>query len=434
MTDLIAIFLSLTLFIVLAFRGHDLLLSAIGCCCFMFLLSGQDPLEGLTEQFLPGLAGFIQDYLLLFLFSALLGRLMSDGGSAKRIALALAGLICRRQKARRFFSMLLVATLYFVLCYVGITGFVVIFTVLPIARDLFERTDTPWRFYCCGGAQSIAATFLVGSLQAGNVYAIDVCGTTLNASPLLSLVAFGTFQAVFLLLLRIAARDVDRSGEGFLPSGTGILAAEVDKGVAEDRLPSLPMSLLPAAVVLLLAAGFGLPVVPVLCLGCLLTVVTCWSNLRPILKSSLSKGVMSSTGPVLGVAATYAIGISIRSMEGYSFFEVLLSALPDLAQGCGLGLLSSFIMASAIAPIPAFGNQMLEHFTAAGLSAEASHRMMTVTAFTSIAPHNAGITNAATVLRLPYSKCLKMYLLFTYIPGVCTLLTSCLAIVLGIVK
>ena len=433
MYGFIAILLSLTLFIVLAFRGYDLMLSAIGCSCVMFLLSGQDPLTGLTEYYLPGLAGFIRDYLLLFLFSALLGRLMGDGGSAKRIALSISRIICKSRKDQQFFSMLLVAALYFVLCYVGITGFVVVFTVLPIARDLFQRTNTPWRLYCCGGAQSIAATFLVGSLQAGNVYAIDVCGTTLTASPLLSLIATAVFQAVFLLLLRMTARKVEREGEGFLPSGEGILAAEVDTGLSEDRLPSLPLSLLPAVTVVFLAAGLGLPVVPVLCLGCLLTIVTCWSNLRPILKTSLARGVMSSAGPVLGVAATYAIGVVIRSMEGFSYFEELRGLLPNLAQGCGLGLLSSFIMASVIAPIPAFGGQMLDSFTAAGLSAEAAHRMMTITTFTSIAPHNAGISNAAAVLKLPYSKCLRLYLFFTYIPGICALAAACAAVALGIV-
>lgn len=433
MFGFIAILLSLTLFIFLAFRGYDLMLSAIICSCVMFLLSGQNPITGLTESYLPGLASFVQNYLFLFLFSALLGRLMGDGGSAKRIALSLSRLICKSQKDQQFFCMLLVAVLYFSLCYVGITGFVVVFTVLPIARDLFQRTNTPWRLYCCGGAQSISATFLVGSLQAGNVYAIDVCNTTLTASPPLSLIAIVTFQAVFLLLLRITAQKIKKTGEGFLPSGAGIVSAEIDTGLSEDRLPSLPLSLLPAAVVVFLAAGLGLPVVPVLALGCLLTIVTCWSNLRPILKTSLSKGVLSSASPVLGVAATYAIGVVIRSMEGFSYFEVMLGMLPDLAQGCGLGLLSSFIMASVIAPIPAFGGQMLEHFTSAGLSAEAAHRMMTITTFTSIAPHNAGISNAATVLKLPYAKCLRLYLFFTYIPGICALAAACLAVSLHIV-
>ena len=430
MSGFIVILLGLALFILLAFRGYNLMLSAIGCSCVMLILSGKDALAGLNELYLPGLAEFIQKYLLLFVFSALLGRLMSDGGSAKRIALSLASVICKKERNQKFYSMLLVAVLYFVLCYVGITGFVVVFTVLPIAKDLFQRTDTPWRLYSCGGAQTIVSIFLVGSLQAGKDYATDICGTTLNAAPLLSILSVVVFQAVFLVMVRIAARRAERSGEGFLPSGAGILGTQVDEGIPEERLPSLLLSLLPLAVVLFLATGLGLPVEPVLCLGCLLTILVCWSNLRPILKASLSQGVAASTAPVLGVAATYAIGVVIRSLEGFAYFEILLGHLPALARGCGLGLLASFIMASVTAPIPAFGAQMLEHFTAAGLSAETAHRLMTITTFSSMAPHNAGISNAATVLKLPYSSCLKLYVIFTYIPGICSLLAVCAALLL----
>ena len=142
MVSFIGIILGLALFIVLAFRGHNLVLSALASACVMFLLSGINPMDGLMDLYLPGLAGFIRDYFLLFLFGTLLGRLMSDGGSAKRIALSLARLIAKSKTNQKFFCVLLVPTLYFALTYAGISGFVVVFTVLPIAKDLFEQTDT----------------------------------------------------------------------------------------------------------------------------------------------------------------------------------------------------------------------------------------------------------------------------------------------------
>lgn len=95
----------------------------------------------------------------------------------------------------------------------------------------------------------------------------------------------------------------------------------------------------------------------------------------------------------------------------------MLSALPHLMSGSLMGLLAAFIMASVAAPIPAFGSHMLDQYTLAGLSAGNAHRMMMLTSFTSIAPHNAGIPNAAAVLRMPYAECLKMYMMSTYIPG-----------------
>ena len=85
---------------------------------------------------------------------------MSDGGNAKKIALSLSGLIKKSKNNQKFFCVLLVPVLYFILCYVGISGFVVVFTVLPIAKTIYEETDTPWRLYCCAGAQTVSAAYL----------------------------------------------------------------------------------------------------------------------------------------------------------------------------------------------------------------------------------------------------------------------------------
>lgn len=435
MLSFIGILLGLALFVITAFRGVNLILSAIASACIMFVFSGVNPMTGLVTGFLPGLASFVQGYFLLFLFSALMGRLMSDGGVAKRIALSLANLTkkCKNKKEQRFFCMLLVPALYFILTYVGISGFVVVFTVMPIAKDLYSRTDTPWRLYCSAGAQSIGEGMLVGSLTAANIYAADVCGTTTMAGLKLSIVMVATYLSVSVLLMRLMLNHIERTGEGFLPSGAGIRQASLDEGVPEDQLPGLIPSLLPMAAVLVLSAGFGMNVVLVLCIGCALNIAVGWKNLGPRLKESVAAGVTSSYSPILSVAATYAIGVILKNLEGFALIENSLARLPGLMEGAGFGMLTAFIMASAAAPTASFGQQMLDKYLAAGLSAENAHRMMTLTTFASIAPHNAGIINAAQVLRLPYADCIRVYMLFTYVPGIATLAVSLLCLWLGIV-
>lgn len=435
MPSFIGIILGLTLFVIFAFRGFNLILSAFGSVCIMFACSGISPMAGLKEMFLPGLAGFVQNYFLLFMFSALLGRLMSDSGTAKRIALSLAGVIHKTSSPReqRFFCLLLVPVLYFILCYVGISGFVVVFTVLPIAKDLFRQTDTPWRLYCIAGAQSISQAVLVGSLAACNIYAADVCGTNTTSGLKLSLIMVGIFWIVSLILLRWTLHRIEKKKEGFLPSGTAIQAASLDEGILEESLPGLIPSLLPMAAVVVLSAVFGLDVIMVLFLGCLLTIAAGWKNIKGHLKESLTAGVTSSYSPLLSVSATFAIGASLKGLAGFSMIESALSQMPPLLEGTGLGLLSSFIMASAAAPVASFGTQMLEKYTEAGLSAANAHRMMTLTSFTSIAPHNAGISNAAQVLRLPYAECIKVYIIYTYIPAFCSLAAAMLCLSLKLI-
>lgn len=434
MYSFIGIIIGLALFILLALRRYNLVLSAIASSCVLLLFSGRSPLGGLASLYMPGFARCVENYFLLFLLSALIGQLMSDGGSAKRIALSLASVVSRSKNKQQFLCILLVPALYFILCFVGISGFVVVFTVLPIAKDLFLQTNTPWRLYCCAGAQTISAAIMAGSLEAANVYAADVCGTSLSAGMLLSFIAVGVFTLVSLLMLWITFRQIQASGEGFLPSGAAIMDAAVDGGLSEDKLPSLPLSIFPLLLIVFLAAVLEWNVILVLFLGCVLTTVVCWKNLRNSFRSTLAQGTAVSFGPIINVSATYAIGVVIRDLEGFSLFQAMLGTLPDLLQGAGLGLLAAFIMGSITAPIPAFGPQMLEHFSNAALSAATSHRLILISCFTSIAPHNAGISNAASVLRLPYSTCLKGYMLYTYVPGVCAFLASCTVVALGIIR
>lgn len=55
---------------------------------------------------------------------------------------------------------------------------------------------------------------------------------------------------------------------------------------------------------------------------------------------------------------------------------------------------------------------MLEHFTAAELGPKLAHRMMAISPFSGMATYYTGISNAATVLKLPCASCLKSYVIF----------------------
>ena len=426
MWSLIGIVAGLLLFVLLAFKGFNLLFSSLAGSLVVLLLSGQNIMDGMTSPYAAGLTEFIRKYLFMFFLSALFGRLLSDTGCAKKIALTLTAMLNKSKHNKKFFCALLVPILYFLLTYLGISGFVVVFTVLPIAKDLFLETDTPWRLYCCAGAQTINSAFLAGSLQAGNIYAMDVCHTQTTAGFIMSLIAVVVFWIVSLVMIKVAVNHAERAGEGFLETGTGIKQAEMDDGLSTEQLPHLIVSLIPLLTVLVMSAVFRTDVVIALTAGCLLTILAGFKNIRSQLKASISAGITAAYGPIICVSATYAIGVVVKAMEGFSYFESVLGKLPRLLSGTCLGLVASFVMASVAAPIPTFGTQMLEHYVQAGLTNELAHRMMLITSFPSIAPHNAGISNAATVLKLPYAQCVKTYMLFTYIPGFCSLL-ACFA-------
>ena len=93
---------------------------------------------------MPAMGGFLITYFPLFLLGALFGKLMNDSGSAYSIA----RFIVERVGAKH--AVLAVVTACGILAYGGVTVFVVVFAIWPIARELFQeagkKTDVAIRF------------------------------------------------------------------------------------------------------------------------------------------------------------------------------------------------------------------------------------------------------------------------------------------------
>ena len=446
MLGIIGIILALALFIFLAFKGVNLLCSAIAATLVMIIFNF--PIASLYEViagtyvakegatatgYMTYVAGFIKSYFLLFALSSLLGRIMADGGAARRIALTCSKLVDKASEGnKKFVCALLVPLLYAILSFVGISGFVIVFTVMPIAKDLFEKTDTPWAFYCFGGPQAVGVTALAASLQAGNIYAADKCGTTTTAAPVLSIIAYAAWVVATILLIKIMMKNAVGRGENFLTDGAAVKAATSGPVMPEESLPNIWLSIIPLLLVIVLSAGFKVQVVPALFFGCLLAVIFYWKNLKKGFKATLANGVTSCFGSVFTVAATYAMGSIIRICPSFQIVQGALNALPGLVGGSILMLVMSFAMASSSSSIAAFGSNILESFTGAGLSNAVAHRLMTIEGFTCMAPHNAGIANAMTVTKIAYKRCLKMYMAATFIPGLCAFIVAIICVAVGV--
>lgn len=434
MLSIIGVLLGIGLFVYMAYKRVNIILSSLAACVVMALFSQISIYGALTGPYMEGLSQFLDKYFLMILFSAVLGRLMSEGGGAKKIAVVFGNVVEGRSEAgKKFYSVLFVAVLYYLFSYVGISGYVLVFTVMPIAKHLFESTDTPWRFYCFGGAQICASNMLFGSLNQGNIYASDVCGTATTAGFALSLVASVVWWIVTLILIQMLLKGAEKKGETFLTDGAAIQAADsMSQGVADENLPSLAAALAPIILVVCCTAFFKLNVVKALCIGCTAAVILMFKKLKANLAGHLSKGVVDCYGSAFTVAALYGFGTVVKTLPAFAVFSEFLSALPGFWEGSVLGLVASFIIAGT--PIPIFGSHMMESYLSAGFSTELAHRMMTITGWTSVAPHNAGLSNSSAVTKIEYGRCLKIYMLSAYIPGTIVLFVCSLLVGAGIFR
>lgn len=192
---MIWLLISVVLLIVLIFFRIDILLVAPIVSVFLCLVSGLDVVDTLAEGFMPAFATFAKNNFLIFMTSAMFARAMQDTGMAASIARGISSKLGPR------FAIPCVFFVSALLTYGGVSLFVVVFVVYPIALQLFKEANIT-RIIIPGaiaaGAFTWAAFCLPGSPQAGPIVATQNLGTNLMVLPWLGVVC-----AIFMCAMQL---------------------------------------------------------------------------------------------------------------------------------------------------------------------------------------------------------------------------------------
>lgn len=135
----VGIFAALIFFIIAAMRGYSVLITGPLAAIIIILTNQMDFtqffLSDPGKSYLAGLAAFIQKNLLIFLLSAILGKYLDASGAAKSIAQAIMGKVGKNNPVYLLVGLALVGA---VLTYGGVSLFVIMFAMIPLARPLFQ--------------------------------------------------------------------------------------------------------------------------------------------------------------------------------------------------------------------------------------------------------------------------------------------------------
>lgn len=233
---LIGIFVSLVLLIGLAYRGHSVIAVAPVAAAVAMVFAGVPLLAGYTQIFMPALGGFIISYFPMFLTGAIFGKLMSMSGFAEDIASWIARVVGARH------AIFITALLSALFTYGGINAWVVVFTVFPIAKSLFQQADIPKRLVpaaIAAGFLTFALGALPGTPQIHNTLPTSYFGTTTFAAPFIGLITGAVMFGLSILYLRWREKQIRAAGESYsdltVMERRGIApdtVAEADDGVA----------------------------------------------------------------------------------------------------------------------------------------------------------------------------------------------------------
>lgn len=430
--SLLGITLAIGIFVFLAFKNYNLFFNAVIAAIVIVVTSNLPVLSTLKGAYMKGLAGFLQQYLFLFALSALFGKVMEDSGAVRKIAIVLAN-YTKTTKDKKFWTVMILPLFYFVLSYVGISGFVVVFTVVAIGRELFEEMDVPWLYYCYGSAGIYPAMVLGGSLYANNVIAAHGFKVPLTAGMGLSIVMVVVAFIVLGVLIKLDVKASEKKRECFLPSGEAIKKLQLAAPIPEEQLPALIPSLLALFIPVILIFAFSVDVLVALLGGIILAYIFGRKNIKST-AGTLTAGIVASIVPVVNVAAAAALVGVIKLTGGYKIVTVVLAGMPPMFAASTILMLIAAMIASSGSALPPLMPYLVEKMAEAGISPGVGARLMVGSCITYMVPHNPGVVNAVSLTKLGLAQVSWIYFKSTFIPGAFSLVTAFILIYLGVFK
>lgn len=393
--DILAIFLGLALLILLCVKGVPVILSSVVSASVVLLVSAADVQQGLMEQFASGLSGFVMKFFLLFFLGAVFGKLIEISGATESIA---RGIVNRFGEKYVLVGIIVTAS---VLCYGGVSVYVCLFALYPLAMSLFKKADIPRRLFA-GAYMAGAGTFAMTSPftpSVQNVIPAKYLGTTVGALPIHGTIV-ALFTAAFVIwYMHNQAKKLKKSGEHFIPLPSDV---EIQENV---KYPNMIISFIPLITLIVVLNVFKFSIEASLFTGIVVALI-CYlpylpKNINEMWKH-VSVATSDSVGAIMNTSATVGFGTVIAKSAGFASlipiitnFEInpLISASVAVTVLAGMAGSASGGLGIAI-PI------VSEIFLPMGVSAEALHRVAAISSSgLDSLPHNG-----AVVTFLNYSK------------------------------
>ncbi|MGO1165951.1 MAG: GntP family permease [Janibacter sp.] len=466
---LLGIVISLAVLITLAYRGHSVIAVAPFAASIAVIMSGAPLLASYTQVFMPALGGFMAAFFPLFLVGAIFGRLMTVSGYAHDLAGWISGMLGPK------FALLITVLATTLLTYGGVSAWVVVFTIFPIATSLFAEADIPRRLMPAAialGIFTFATAALPGSPQIHNTIPTKFFGTNTFAAPGLGILGAIIVFGLGMVWLQRRQKQLARAGESFLDT-TEAEAKEArrtgtDTAMATDERPSAAN---PSTRPTALAGLIGLsPVVAIVAVNALFTYVVLpaldtsylseekfggtsldgvagiWAVTVAMIAGialvfllrirsfseyveALTEGAKNAVLPVFTTASEVGYGAVIASLAVFASIRDGIFGVSDnpvivaAASTSGISGLTGSASGGLTITLETFGKDLGQMATDQGIPMDLMHRVtaMASTGFDSL-PHNGAIITLLLVCGLSHRESYKDIFVVTVIVPVAGLL------------
>lgn len=379
---IIGLLAAIAALIALSYRGINAFVAALISSAIVIVTNGMPFWASYNTNFADSMKGFVGSYFLLFGLAAAYGELMKESGSAESVAAKLFNLFGAKWAP---LACILVTLL---MAMGGISAFVIIFAVYPVAAPLFRKANItkelmPGIFLFASVTLCLA---LPGNPTSTNALLTKTAlATNAYAAPVMGIIACIIGLAIGGIYVTIVAKKETAKGNGYIVSGSD---SNEEFGKGGKFLPPFWSSILPLLVVIVMmfllknAMGTIECINTSLCIAMLLVAVLNYKTIKGSIISTFTKGFWSSINPLFLTGAVMGFAGVVQNSHGFQYFIDFAMSLSTAFNPYVSGAIAVNVVAgitgTALGGLQIFANTMLENYLDLGINPEAFHRLMVI--------------------------------------------------------
>lgn len=387
--------------IVMAVRGLHIVIAAPLATMIVILTNKMDifsSLLGTEQSYMTGLAGFLINNFAIFLLGSILAQYMEKSNATISIANSILKKVGLNNKYSVMVALSMIAA---ILTYGGISLYVVMFALVPLARPIFKQMDINWELFPIPlffGMATFTMSMLPGAPSVQNAVPTTALGTTLTSAPILSIIATVVMIAFGLIYMKVELNKSIKKEETFYSylDSDKIEDMPDEVAVEEKNLPSLFLSLLPILSLITIILVFShVPNIILIALTvAIILSALLYRKYIPSQNEVLSTGAAGSVMPAFSTSSSVAFGSVLTSASGFAVIQNLIMSIPGNPI-IGLAVASSLLAGITGSSSGALGI-IMESFAPSylemGIDPELIHRVAVIASATLTAVPQSGVT------------------------------------------
>jgi len=417
---MIGIIIGLALLMFLAYKGMSIIWVAPICAAVVALTGGLDLVEAYREAYMGGFVGFAKAWFPVFMLGAVFGKVMDDSGAARSVAHWITEKI---GTSKAIFAVVMGCA---VLTYGGVSLFVVVFAMYPLALALFREANISRKLIpgtIALGSFTFTMTAIPGTPQIQNLIPMQYYGTTPTAAPWMGMAGAAVMLGVGMLWLTRSEKKLTAAGDVFTEP------KEKLEDTNGDSLPSPMLSLLPLLTVVVILNVFpmifnrDIDIIIALLAGIIVGIALMFNRLPEKIKT-VNAGAAGSVLAIINTSAAVGFGAVVRAVPGFETLTDLVLGIPGnplISQAVSVNILAGATgsasggMGIALA---ALGDRYMELAMTTGIDPAAFHRVASLSSGgLDTLPHNGAVLTLLAVCAMTHKDSYKdIFMVGTAIP------------------